>query len=883
MHANVFAPWPLLHFLIFESMQRRFWILILLFCCSLGLPLIVVGQVAILRGTVKDKYGNRVDSVRVEVKAANKFVYTDSMGNFELKLPPAKYSVNFSSPMFKPAIENVILAPSATLLLPVNLGDRYSVRQVNITNDNDPTALGDPEDVGSMKLPIDPKKITTIPGFKSDISSRLMTLAVGVTSNNELSSQYRVRGGNFDENLVYVNDIEIYRPLLIRTGQQEGLGFVNPYLASDVGFSSGGFQAKYADKLSSVLDVTYTDPTALHGSAELGILNQNFNLEGSSQKSSVIKHGETQADRLAGRFTYLVGVRRFSPSYVLNSLDTKGEYKPRFTDVQGMFTYTPRHRARTIKVRERADGTQDTIYLNKERFKISLLYNFASNKYIFTPVSRETSFGTVQSVLRLSVAFEGQDISSYETGLAALMVEQRPNARLRIKYIATAFRTVEAELFEVEGGYFLSDVNTNFGSDGYNETVFDRGVGTFYRHGRNYLQGTVLALEQRGDWFPGRKSYEHKITWGVRAQQQLIHDHLQEWNATDSAGYFTVDESYRNDQRLSSTVAKAFIQDYWKLSRDNSKRIIIGVRGIYNSLNNQFLVAPRVQFVIDPSSADSAHSGSQLDISDYARGDKRRYQIRFAAGVYQQPIFYREMRAFDGSLYTNRKAQVSYHLIAGGDYLFNIWGRPFKVTAEGYYKYLTNLVPYEVDNVRIRYYPNYTATGYAYGVDTRVTGQFIKGVDSWMTLGLLRTQEKILELNESYKPRPTDQRFQFSMFFQDELPINPNYKAHINFVFGSGLRFGPPKVVENRTVFQYPSYQRVDLGFSRVILINSIEDRSEKKFAIESLWISLELFNLFQRANTVSYVWIKDVFNNQFGVPNYLSSRLMNLRVIARF
>ncbi len=241
------------------------------------------------------------------------------------------------------------------------------------------------------------------------------------------------------------------------------------------------------------------------------------------------------------------------------------------------------------------------------------------------------------------------------------------------------------------------------------------------------------------------------------------------------------------------------------------------------------------------------------------------------------------MRAMDGSLFLDRKAQTSYHAIVGGGYLFNIWGRPFKVTGEAYYKYLTNLVPYEVDNVRIRYYPEYHATGYAYGLDSRVTGQFIKGVDSWMSLGLLRTQEKVLELNQSYKPRPTDQRFQFSMFFQDELPINPNYKAHINFVYGSGLRFGPPKVVENRTVFQYPSYQRVDLGFSWVFLINSAAERSEKKFAVESLWLSLEIFNLFQRANTVSYVWIKDVFNNQFGVPNYLSARLLNLRLIARF
>jgi Carboxypeptidase regulatory-like domain len=858
------------------------WVRNLLFCCCLFLPLLGVGQTATVRGTVKDGYNNRIDSVRVVAEPSGKVVYTDSMGVFTLQLPPGSYSLKLTSPNFKPATEVIKLAPAETKLLPINLGDRYSVSQVNITNNHNATDLEDPDNVGMSRVPIDPKKITQIPGFKSDISSRLMTLAVGVTSNNELSSQYRVRGGNFDENLVYVNDIEVYRPLLIRTGQQEGLGFVNPNLASDVGFSSGGFQAKYADKLSSVLDVTYTDPTALHGSAEMGILNQNFNIEGEVQKPNSSKSADGPT-MVAGRFTYLMGARRFTPSYVLSSLDTKGEYKPRFTDVQGMFTYAPRHVQRTFRVKEHKSGRQDTIYLNKEKIKFSLFYNFASNEYIFTPVSRETSFGTVQNVLRLSVAFQGQDISAYTTGFGAFVAEHRPNAKLRIKYIATAFRTVEAELFEVEGGYFLSDVNTNLGSDGYNETVFDRGVGTFYRHGRNYLQGTVLAIEQRGDWIPDAR-YKHKITWGLRAQRQMIQDHVQEWNGTDSSGYFVLDESYRNDQQISSNLYKAFFQDHWKISRDNSKRLVIGARAIYNDLNNQFLFAPRLQFVIDPSSSDVIRAtSSPLDVSDYARGDKRRYQIRFAAGVYQQPIFYREMRAFDGTLYTNRKAQTSYHAIAGGDYLFNIWGRPFKVTAEGYYKYLTNLVPYEVDNVRIRYYPELHATGFAYGLDTRITGQFIKGVDSWMTLGLLKTQEKVLELNQGYVPRSTDQRFQASMFFQDELPINPNYKAHINFVYGSGLRFGPPRIVDKRTVFQYPSYQRVDLGFSRVILINSIEDRSEKKFAVESLWISLELFNVFQRANTVSYVWIKDVFNTQFAVPNYLSARLLNLRVIARF
>lgn len=860
--------------------QKAFRTILSCLGCLLLFSASVRGQSGVLQGHVKDNFGAKLDSVKVQVKGTGQTTFTSGGGDYRLQLPPGKYEVEYSHPQFKPSVRNVVLPPSGTVNEYVNMGDRYTVAEIQITNTHDPTDIEDPDKVGTLSIPIDPKKVTTIPGFKSDISSRIASLALGVNTNNELSSQYRVRGGNFDENLVYVNDIEIYRPFLIRTGQQEGLSFVNPNLASDVGFSSGGFQARYADKLSSVLDVTYTDPTSLHGSAELGILNQNFNIEGS--RVGKPKQDPDGPELVGGRFTYLMGARRFTPSYVLNSLDTKGEYRPQFADIQGMFTYTPRHKARTFKVREREDGSQDTIYLSKERFKLSLLYNFASNQFIFTPVSRETSFGTVQTVLRLRVGFQGQDISAYTTGLGALMAEHRPNAKLRIKYILTAFKTVEAELFEVEGGYYLSDVNTNLGSEGYNQTVFDRGIGTFYRHGRNYLVGTVLAAEQRGDWFPG-SNYKHKVSWGVRVQQQVFDDHMQEWNGTDSAGYFRIDESFRNDQQVSSIQYKAFIQDYWKLSRDNSKRIVLGTRAIYNDLNDEFLMAPRVQFVIDPSSSDSLRNEEPMDESQYARGDKRRYQLRFAAGAYHQPILYREMRAFDGTLYKDRAAQNSYHLIAGGDYLFNIWHRPFKISAEAYYKYMTNLVPYEIDNVRIRYYPDLHANGYAYGIDSRITGQFIKGVDSWMTLGLLRTQEKVLELNQGYIPRPTDQRLQFSMFFQDALPINPSYKAHINFVYGSGLRFGPPRSVENRTVYQYPSYQRVDLGFSREILLTSNAEAMDKKFSVHSLWISLELFNVFQRANTVSYIWIKDVFNNQFGVPNYLSARLLNLRVIARF
>ena len=776
------------------------------------------------------------------------------------------------------------LSPGEIRRVPTKMEASYKIGDVKITDEKDPTEIEDPDRAFRQLIPINPKKITQMPGIKSDLSNKIATLGSGVVQNSEFSSQYRVRGGNFDENLIYVNDIEIYRPFLIRTGQQEGLGFVNPNLATEVGFSSGGFQARFGGKVSSVLDVMYGEPDEFAGTVELGILNQNLALEGSFQQKDKERSDEDIEAGISYRkrkFGYLFGFRRFTPSYVLGSLDTQGEYRPRFNDVQGMFSFRPRQKIKQPKVKIRKDGSKDTIYYNQDRVKMSLFFNYANNDYLFTPQSRETSFGNIQNAFKLQVAFVGQDLSSYSTGLGAFTVEHRPTARLKMKYILTAFRTVEAELFDVEGGYFLSDVNINFGSDGFNETTFDRGIGTFYRHGRNYLIGNVFSAEQRGDWFPG-KDFRHKISWGVRAQAQYIDDELKEWNGFDSAGYFSLDESFRTQTQLNSFLYKVYLQDHWKLSKDKSKRLIVGARAIYNDLNGQFLVAPRVQFVIDPGSKDILKDEDQLDQTDYTRSEKRKYQIRFAAGMYHQPLFYREMRDFDGTVYSDRPAQTSYHLIGGGDYLFKMWGRPFKLTVEGYGKYLDNLVPYQVDNVRIRYYPQNTATGYAYGLDTRITGQFIRGLDSWLNVGMLRTAENVQELPEQgFVSRPTDQRINFSMFFQDELPFNPTYKVNINFVYGSGLRFGFPGSLENRTIFKVPSYQRVDLGFSKMVLFKGAEEID--KFGLRSLWISAEIFNLFQRANTISYTWIKDVFNTQFAVPNFLSARLLNIRVIAKF
>lgn len=843
-----------------------------------------------VKGRVFDEAYNLLDEVKVTIKAQGRVTLTDEEGEYTMDLPVGKHLIQYFKQGFSLSKEEVIIRPGATENVNVKMLPKSYELETEEINAENYKGLQDPDRGFTQLIPIKPEKLTEITTMKSDLTNRLATMGGGVVSNNEFSSQYRVRGGNFDENLIYVNDIEIYRPFLIRSGQQEGLGFVNPNLAREIGFSSGGFQAKYGDKMSSSLDVIYKEPRNFHGSAEIGILNVNVHVEGSIAKKDK-EEDEEEAMRKAkdeipytkGRLSYLVGARRFTPSYAFNSLDTQGEYRPSFHDVQGMLTFNPRQKIKTVSVRERKDGSLDTLYFNQNRLKFSVFFNLANNNYNFVPTSRETSFGTIQNVFRLRVAFQGQELTRYTTGLGAFMVEHRPSVRLRMKYIFTGFRTSESELFEIEGGYFLSDVNTNFGSEGYNETVFDRGIGTFYQHGRNFLNATVYSAEQKGDWFPDRQ-YRHKISWGLRAQRQLINDQLQEWYGIDSSGYFKLQESFRSEQEVNSTLVKFYVQDHWKISKDNSKRLIFGSRVIYNGLNQDLLFAPRIQFIIDPSSAKKKIAKELMDESLYTRSRSRNYQLRFAAGIYHQPLFYREMRALNGTINTDRTAQTSYHLIAGGDYLFKIWNRPFKLYGEAYFKYMENLIPYEVDNVRIRYYPFNFSEGYAYGIDTRVTGEFIKGIDSWFSLGLLKTSENILELDDQgFVPRPSDQRLTMGMYFQDELPINPTYKVHINFVYGSGLRFGPPRNIYGRTTFSAPSYQRVDLGFSKLILINTREELDEKKFGLESLWISAEIFNLFQRSNTVSYVWIKDVFNNVFAVPNFLSARLLNIRLIARF
>lgn len=831
------------------------------FCCLLACFGFVQGvwgqEPGVVKGKIVDPDNRPIPGVSVRVDGTEARVSSDANGAYQLALPGGKaYWIRFTHAGHQPAQIYLNIRPGFTYDRPVKMLE-ITLDESVITDQRDPTDINDP--LQMQLLPIDTEDLISMPSFNRSIEGVMKTMP-GVSSNNEFSSQYRVRGGNFDENLVYVNGIEIYRPFLARAGQQEGLGFSNPDMAREVAFSTGGFAAQYGDKLSSVLDITYRDPKAFRATAELGLITTNFHVEGRSKA-----RGEQP-----GKFTYLMGARRFATTYLLNSLETRGDYKPSFLDFQGMFTYRPVYQNKTPRLKTRKNGEETPLYFANEPWKLTAFVAATRNRYLFEPSGRETTFGTLQQAFRLRVGFVGQEISAYTTGLAALLVEHQPNVRWKLDYTLTAFRTQESELIDVEGGYLLGEVNTSFGSEEFNESDFDRGIGSEIRHARNYLTANVLSAKFSGRWTSG-SDYKHQLRFGLTYRRQEIRDDLKEYIALDSADYlidaegaFNVDEFIRAKATLNSNLYKAYLQHEWQLGR--TVQLVSGVRTLYYDLLDEWMLSPRFQLVQDWS-----RLSGDLNL-----------RLRLAGGVYHQPPFYRELRRFDGSLNLDMQAQRAMHLIAGLDYQFEAWGRPFKLFSEIYYKQLYNLIPYEVQNVRLRYYPDETAHGYAYGWDARINGEFIKGVDSWVSLGLLKTSEDIVGDDRGYVPRPTDQRVSFAMYFQDELPLNPTYKVHVNYVFGSGLRFGPPTVFENRTAFDFPAYHRVDLGFSKLITFTPKEEARAKR-GFESIWATLEIFNLFQRENTVSHIWIRDLDNNQFAVPNYLSARLLNLRVVMRF
>lgn len=796
-------------------------------------------------GKITDSNGTPLEFVNVGIFDLNVpiGVFTDKNGKYSLTIPANNnVTLVISFTGFETEKRKIQLLPGEAKELNFKLKENITQLPEFIIKDKSVRT--------TMFSRLDPKNVTQLPSVSGGVEA-LIKLMPGVSSNNELSSQYNVRGGNYDENLVYVNDIEIYRPFLVRSGQQEGLSFVNSDMVSSILFSAGGYDAKYGDKMSSVLDIKYKKPNTFAGNASLSLLGGALQLEGTGLNS---------------RFTYLFGLRQKSNQYILSSLETQGEYRPSFTDVQTYLTYNI-----------------------SEKSEVSFLGNISRNIYNLVPQNRETDFGTVNQALRLKIYFDGQEIDNFETYFGALSFKQNLNDNIQLKNTISVFSSVEKETYDIQGQYWLYQLEADFGKDEFGQEAFNRGIGTYIDHARNYLRASVYNFEHRGIY----DKINHLIQWGIKYQREEIYDKLNEWKLVDSSGYSLpnypdsigssnppkyfpeLQNVYHTKNDLGSNRISGFIQDSWSLDNDSNRlNLTYGTRFSYWDYNNEIVISPRATLSYKPKW-------------------KKDVLLRISSGIYYQTPFYREIRNKQGIINNDIKSQRSVHLVGGLDWNLKIWDRPFKFISEVYYKFLSNLITYEIDNVRIRYSALNDAKGYARGIDFRLNGEFVKGIESWASLSLMQTEEDILgdtyvdkngKLNEAgYIPRPTDQRLTFSLYFQDYLPRNPNIKMHLNLVFGTGLPFGPPNSERYKQTLRMPTYRRVDIGSSFLIKGENKPNNSSLLKHIKSLWISVEIFNLLQVSNTVSYIWINDITNRQYAVPNYLTPRQLNIKLVSSF
>lgn len=842
---------------------KRLTFFLCIFCFSVA---VFAQSTALVSGVIRDDRGKPLELVNVAVMGTPGGTASDNRGHYQISVPAGKQIIlAFSMLSYATVFDTLNLNAGVTYERDVVLTDRaINLAVTNITARFDQAG-------GIIRM--NPKTSELLPSY-GGIETLVKLLGLGISSGNELSSTYSVRGGNFDENLVYANDFEIYRPFLVRSGQQEGLSFLNSSLVNSVSFSSGGFEARYGDKLSSVLDVQYKRPDSLRGDVQMSLLGAAFHIEGTSKHNLM---------------SFLSGFRYKSSQYVLNAMETKGEYKPSFLDWQNYITWR----------------------IN-ETLELSALGYFSSNRYNLVPETRETSYGTINQAMRLTIYFDGQEADRFTTFLGGFRLQHNPRKELLLKYIVSGYSSLEDETYDIQGQYWIGLLDTDLGSDQYGEVAENLGVGTFIDHARNYLDVQMLSAEHKGLW----EKAAWYLQWGAKVQKEIINDKIWQWNYIDSSGFSLphvsdsvgyTDPSQQPYQQLeisdviisqlslNSMRYSGFLQGGWEWQRDSVRyNAIGGVRASYWDVNQQLVVSPRVALGITP---------------DW----KRKYSFRLATGFYQQPPFYRELRDMQGVLHTDVKAQKSIHFVAGFEHTDSLWQRPFRVVGELYYKKLSNMIPYVVDNVRIRYLPDLKSNGYAVGLDFKMNGQFVPDAESWVSVSIMQTREDIEDdyyyeyydadgnivastditvadsarFEPGYIPRPADQRVNVSLFFQDYLPKNPTYKMHLSLVFGTGLPFGPPDSDKYKHTLRMPPYRRVDIGFSKQLAGHAtrkdkVEDRRSFRF-VRNAWISLEVFNLLNINNTVSYIWVTDVEANRYAVPNYLTKRQLNLKLLVDF
>lgn len=667
------------------------------------------------------------------------------------------------------------------------------------------------------------------------VESLISTMA-GVSSNNEMSSQYSVRGGSYDENSVYINGIEVYRPQLVSSGQQEGLSVINPDLVGAIGFSTGGFPAQYDDRMSSVLDITYREPEAFEGSLSASLMGGSFSL-GTSGK----------------RFKQIHGIRYKSNSSLLSSMDEKGEYDPRFFDYQ----------------------TNMAFQINP-KWKAGFLGNIAINNYKFVPHSRSTNFGTSTDAKQFKVYFDGLEKDKFETYFGAFTLDFKPNRANMFTLLASGFLTNELVTYDISGEYWLDQAGTTGGGGNGGAIGGELGVGRYHEHARNRFKASVFSLGLRG----ATGVSNHNLNYGLTMNATRIFDRTREWELRDSAGYSLPTDPdalkviYNLDSRhdLSTVKMSMFVQDTYRLSTSAGYfNINGGLRFSYWDYNKEFLVSPRLSVGFVPENAP-------------------KWSFRFATGLYYQSPFYKEFRQpvedADGNtvirLNENIKSQRSFQFILGSDYTFRAFDRPFKLSGEAYYKLLGNLIPYEIDNLKIVYAGENTSKGYTMGLDFKLFGQFVPGTDSWLSFSLMKTQE---DLNGVKVPRPTDQRYSFALFFTDYFPKFPKLKFNLRGIFSDGLPVTPPRGSRDKGYFRAPAYKRVDIGLAYGLLTPKKEGEARTGFLrhFKSIWLGLDVFNLFDISNVSSYYWVTDVNDIQYAVPNYLTRRQLNVRLSIDF
>ena len=797
---------------------------------------------ATLKGSVRDSIGDAVELANVALLGTGDGTMTNLDGLFELEIPSGRsYTVVISCVGYLTKQFAVRLGPGESRNQDIILfRDVRSINEVSVTARQERASTFQRIDVEDLNyMPTVTGKVETI--IKSQ---------AGVSSNNELSSQYSVRGGNFDENLVYVNDIEIYRPFLVRSGQQEGLSFVNSDLVSSIKFSAGGYDARYGDKMSSALDITYKRPKQFRGSASISLLGASAHLEGASPTR---------------RFTFLAGYRYKTTSYLLNTLETSGDYKPQFSDFQTLLTYQ----------------------LTK-KMEISFLGNYSSNKYQFIPSTRNTQFGTKDLPLNLKIYYDGQEVDRFDTYLGALSLRWTPVKGLSLKVSASAFRTSEEETFDIMGQYWINELDNTAGSETYGDSILNIGVGTSLTHARNYLDAVVISGSHLGSY----RSDNNVLQWGINYQYQDFSDRISEWELLDSAGYvipydgqdLILTKARKSENDISYDQYSAFIQNTLEINNENADYFVTtGIRASVWNFNRTTMISPRLTLSTQPNW-------------------NRDMMFHLSAGYYYQPPFYKEMRMPDGTVNHDIIPQRSIHLLAGGDYIFSLWDRPFKLSGEAWYKWLDNLIPYKIENVRISYAGENISKGYARGIDFKLNGEFVQGAESWLTLSLLQTREDVegdvmlewtgsefIQKPAGEFPRPTDQIFTFGLYFQDYFPNHPGYKVHLNAFYGTGLPLSSPNEEQYYTTLRMRPYRRVDIGFSKVIKRETDVwgEKNPLRF-FESIWISAEIFNLLDFNNEASYLWVRTISDQQgipgmFGIPNYLTGRRFNLKISISF